>query len=149
MSSTAASTALGAVFAAIAQRLAGASPIWLDRVHSESVQPGVDMPYVLSWFVGGGALSSHRDKAELIVATVTVARTYVQADAGAVAIAELLNNRGNQDTRSTFGMSKGWLVKTITWVRPVFVDETRSDGSHVFRHGDEYAWNLERVMWNG
>jgi hypothetical protein len=141
-----ADTALGAVYSALRKRLASADPLWGTRVFADEVPPNTPHPYLVYWVMAYTEPNRLRTPdALLAVGVKVVARSFEDANAGALRIGQLLNDNGGLDSAPTIMYANGWHVQTITQTTGLFMSELREDGLRLYHHGYQFEFRLQKA----
>jgi hypothetical protein len=143
-------TALPAAYKCISTALDGAgswgSRVYADRVPAVDSHSGVERPYVVIQWSGGGEELAQQDveHARLVMTVKCVADDMAASLVGAGQISAALREQGAQEG-NTLGVFDGWTVTTITQDRVVHLVEAWAGSQPIYHDGHQFILQMERT----
>lgn len=136
--------ALLAAFEAITARLQN-NGVWGSSTFAHLAPAGVDFPYEVHSWSGGGETNEYRNRyANLLIDVRCIADSFDTAMTGAEQIAMRLDDKGWLDSPGDYLNHTQWHIKTISQETTIFLHEVKQeDGSDVYTAGATYRFIME------
>ncbi len=140
-------SAAGALLAALRTKLSGATTaVWQGRAYMEPAPPQAVRPFVVYGIVAGGSANIVRTPdAEFVFQVKCVADDMTLAISGQSEIANLLDDKGQQETADGLYGGTNWEISNCTEEMVIVFVEQTTDAQLIYHAGARYRSRMERI----
>lgn len=136
--------ALAAIYRAVRQRLTASAELWGQQVYPDQAPGGVERPYVVYFWSGGGELNAIVGQdAEIVLTVKVVADSLAQAFTGAGRISALLNDADGASASPLNG-GTDWTIIHVQQEQVVHLVETVNT-TQIYHEGARFRFYAEAV----